>query len=430
MRVLMFGWEFPPHIAGGLGTACYGIVKGLSHCGVSTMFVMPSASGDEDQSAAQIINASDVPVQITDTMNVDDFLDKVQFVHIGTNMVPYLDPAEFHTLVEEDRRRQVRDFSVHYGHTYKFSGKYGSNLMEEVARYAMVGGTIAMTHKDEFDVIHAHDWLTYMAGIAAKRLSGKPLVVHVHATSFDRSSDNNIDTRVYDIEKRGMEAADRVITVSDLTRNIVITKYGIDPSKVVTVHNAVDFSGRSNVNVERGVKDKVVTFLGRITFQKGPEYFIEAAAKVLKRCDNVRFVMAGSGDMMNRSIRQVARLGISDRFHFTGFLRGKEVQEMFALSDVYVMPSVSEPFGISPLEAMRTGVPSVISKQSGAAEVLKYAFKVDFWDVDAMADEIYALLKYPALANFASKYGFDEVNTLKWNNAAVKIKNVYESVIK
>lgn len=430
MRVLMFGWEFPPHIAGGLGTACYGIVKGLSHCGVSTMFVMPSASGDEDQSAAQIINASDVPVQITDTMNVDDFLDKVQFVHIGTNMVPYLDPAEFHTLVEEDRRRQVRDFSVHYGHTYKFSGKYGSNLMEEVARYAMVGGTIAMTHKDEFDVIHAHDWLTYMAGIAAKRLSGKPLVVHVHATSFDRSSDNNIDTRVYDIEKRGMEAADRVITVSYLTRNIVITKYGIDPSKVVTVHNAVDFSGRSNVNVERGVKDKVVTFLGRITFQKGPEYFIEAAAKVLKRCDNVRFVMAGSGDMMNRSIRQVARLGISDRFHFTGFLRGKEVQEMFALSDVYVMPSVSEPFGISPLEAMRTGVPSVISKQSGAAEVLKYAFKVDFWDVDAMADEIYALLKYPALANFASKYGFDEVNTLKWNNAAVKIKNVYESVIK
>lgn len=430
MRVLMFGWEFPPHIAGGLGTACYGIVKGLAHNGVQTMFVMPSASGDEDRSAADIINASEIPVEVSSTMNVDDFLDKVQFVHIGTNMVPYLDPAEFHSLVEEDRKRQVRDFSIHYGQTYKFSGKYGSNLMEEVARYAMVGGTIAMTHKGEFDVIHAHDWLTYMAGIAAKRLSGKPLVVHVHATSFDRSSDNNIDTRVYDIEKRGMEAADRVITVSDLTRNIVITKYGIDPSKVVTVHNAVDFSGRSEIQVERGVKEKVVTFLGRITFQKGPEYFIEAAAKILKKCKNVRFVMAGSGDMMNRSIRQVARLGISDRFHFTGFLRGAEVQKMFALSDVYVMPSVSEPFGISPLEAMRSGVPSVISRQSGAAEVLKYAFKVDFWDVDAMADEIYALLQYPALADFASKYGYDEVNTLKWNNAAAKIKNVYESVIK
>ena len=430
MRVLMFGWEFPPHIAGGLGTACYGIVKGLAHNGVQTMFVMPSASGDEDRSAADIINASEIPVDVSSTMNVDDFLDKVQFVHIGTNMVPYLDPAEFHSLVEEDRKRQVRDFSIHYGQTYKFSGKYGSNLMEEVARYAMVGGTIAMPHKGEFDVIHAHDWLTYMAGIAAKRLSGKPLVVHVHATSFDRSSDNNIDTRVYDIEKRGMEAADRVITVSDLTRNIVITKYGIDPSKVVTVHNAVDFSGRSEIQVERGVKEKVVTFLGRITFQKGPEYFIEAAAKILKKCKNVRFVMAGSGDMMNRSIRQVARLGISDRFHFTGFLRGAEVQKMFALSDVYVMPSVSEPFGISPLEAMRSGVPSVISRQSGAAEVLKYAFKVDFWDVDAMADEIYALLQYPALADFASKYGYDEVNTLKWNNAAAKIKSVYESVIK
>ena len=430
MRVLMFGWEFPPHIAGGLGTACYGIVKGLAHNGVQTMFVMTSASGNEDGSAGDIINASEIPVDVSSTMNVDDFLDKVQFVHIGTNMVPYLDPAEFHSLVEEDRKRQVRDFSIHYGQTYKFSGKYGSNLMEEVARYAMVGGTIAMTQKGEFDVIHAHDWLTYMAGIAAKRLSGKPLVVHVHATSFDRSSDNNIDTCVYDIEKRGMEAADRVITVSDLTRNIVITKYGIDPSKVVTVHNAVDFSGRSEIQVERGVKEKVVTFLGRITFQKGPEYFIEAAAKILKKCKNVRFVMAGSGDMMNRSIRQVARLGISDRFHFTGFLRGAEVQKMFALSDVYVMPSVSEPFGISPLEAMRSGVPSVISRQSGAAEVLKYAVKVDFWDVDAMADEIYALLQYPALADFASKYGYDEVNTLKWNNAAAKIKSVYESVIK
>ncbi|MBQ8070322.1 MAG: glycosyltransferase [Bacteroidales bacterium] len=425
----MFGWEFPPHIAGGLGTACYGIVKGLAYNGVETLFVMPSASGDEDQSVAKIINASDVPVAVSSSLDVDEFLDKVQFVHIGTNMVPYLDPTEFHDLVEEERRRQVKDFRVQYGQKFKFSGKYGANLMEEVARYAMVGGTIAMEHKDEFDVIHAHDWLTYYAGIAAKRLTGKPLVVHVHATSFDRGSADNIDTRVYAIEKRGMEAADRVITVSDLTRNIVITKYGIDPSKVVTVHNAVDFSGKDNIKVERGVKDKVVTFLGRITFQKGPEYFIEAAAKVLKRTENVRFVMAGSGDMMNRSIRHVARLGISDRFHFTGFLRGADVQKMFALSDVYVMPSVSEPFGISPLEAMRTNVPSVISKQSGAAEVLRYAFKVDFWDVDAMADQIYALLQYPALASFAAKMGYDEVNALKWNNATAKMKKVYESVV-
>ena len=429
MRVLMFGWEFPPHIAGGLGTACYGIVKGLAYNGVDTIFVMPSASGDEDQSVAKIINASDVAVDTVST-TVDEFLNRVKFVHIGTNMVPYADPEEFSRLVEEDRQRQVKDFIISYGQKYKFSGKYGANLMEEVARYAMVGGTIAMQHRDEFDIIHAHDWLTYYAGIAAKELTGKPLVVHVHATSFDRGSADQIDSRVFAIEQRGMLAADKVVTVSDLTRNIVINKYGIDPSKVVTVHNAVDFSGRENLEIERGVKEKTVTFLGRITFQKGPEYFIEAAAKVLKRTKNVRFVMAGSGDMMNRAIRQAARLGITDRFHFTGFLRGMDVQKMFALSDVYVMPSVSEPFGISPLEAMRTGVPSIISKQSGAAEVLKYAFKVDFWDVDAMADDIYALLNYPALADFSAKMGYDEVNALKWNNATAKLKAVYQSVIK
>ena len=428
MKVLMFGWEFPPHIAGGLGTACEGIVKGLAYNGVETLFVMPSASGDEDQSATTIINASDVAVD-TVSSSVDEFLDKVKFIHIDSNLVPYVNPDEFETIVEQERKRQVKDFKVQYGMKYKFSGKYGTNLMEEVARYAMVGGTIALQHKDEFDVIHAHDWLTYLAGIAAKELTGKPLVVHVHATSYDRGDEKHIDTRVLDIETRGMLAADRVVTVSDLTRNIVVNKYHIDPAKVVTVHNAVDFSGRENLQVERGVEDKIVTFLGRITFQKGPEYFIEAAAKVLKRTKNVRFVMAGSGDMMNRCIKHVARLGISDRFHFTGFLRGMDVQKMFALSDVYIMPSVSEPFGISPLEAMRTSVPSVISKQSGAAEILDYAFKVDFWDVDALAADIYALLQYPALSRFAASRGFDEVNALKWNGATAKLKAVYESLV-
>ena len=428
MRVLMFGWEFPPHIAGGLGTACEGIVKGLAHNGVETLFVMPSASGDEDQSATTIINASDVAVD-TVSSTLDEFLGKVKFIHIDSDLVPYVGPEEFSNVLEEERKRQVKDFRIQYGQKFKFSGKYGANLMEEVARYAMVGGTIALQNRDRFDVIHAHDWLTYLAGIAAKELTGKPLVVHVHATSYDRGDEKHMDTRVLDIEKRGMEAADRVITVSDLTRNIVINKYGINPDKVVTVHNAVDFSGRENLMVERGVKDKVVTFLGRITFQKGPEYFIEAAAKVLKRTKNVRFVMAGSGDMMNRAIRQVARMGISDRFHFTGFLRGTDVQKMFALSDVYIMPSVSEPFGISPLEAMRTNVPSIISHQSGAAEVLKYAFKVDFWDVDAMADDIYALLQYPALSEFAAKQGYEEVNALKWNNATKKMIEVYKSVL-
>lgn len=425
MRVLMFGWEFPPHIAGGLGTACYGMVRGLANNGVDVLFVMPSASGDEDGRVARIISASDVEAADI-TCSPLDFLERINFLRIGTNMIPYVDPEDFTEMVEKDRRSQAQEFRINFKQKYKFSGKYGTNLMEEVARYALVGGTIAM--QNQFDVIHAHDWLTYPAGVAAKRLTGKPLVIHVHATEYDRSGEN-VNTQVYAIEKMGMEAADRVITVSNLTRNIVINRYGISPDKVFTVHNAVDFSGRSEMDVHRGVPEKVVTFLGRITFQKGPEYFIEAANKVLKYYKNVRFVMAGSGDLLNRSIRRVAKLGISDRFHFTGFLRGADVQRMFAMSDVYVMPSVSEPFGISPLEAMRTGVPTIISKQSGVAEVLRHSIKVDFWDIDAMADAIYGILRYPALGAMASRCGLDEVNTLKWNNAAKKIKEIYLSTI-
>jgi glycosyltransferase involved in cell wall biosynthesis len=226
-----------------------------------------------------------------------------------------------------------------------------------------------------------------------------------------------------------MEAADRVIAVSNLTRNIVVEKYGIAPERVVTVHNAVRFAQSDGAAVERGVDDKIVTFLGRITYQKGPDYFVEAAAKVLKRLPGVRFVMAGSGDMLNHVIRRVARLGIADRFHFTGFLKGDDVQRMFAMSDVYVMPSVSEPFGISPLEAMKSNVPVIISKQSGVAEVLDYAVKVDYWDVDAMADAIYALVRYPALSEMFAKKGLEEVTGLKWDNAAAEVKKVYEACV-
>lgn len=421
----MFGWEFPPHISGGLGTACYGLTKGLANLGVEVLFVMPSASGDEDQSAVSIINASDVVVTET-VKNVNDFLEKVQFLRIGSNLVPYLDPVQFANLVKEQKEGQIEDYKLHFGQKYKFSGKYGANLMEEVARYAMVAGEIAL--KNDFDVIHAHDWLTYLAGVAAKKLTGKPLVVHIHATEFDRSG-NNINAEVYELEKLGMKEADMVIAVSNLTRNIVINKYGINPNKVVTVHNAIDFQNFENMDVSRGVEEKIVTFLGRITFQKGPEYFIEAANKVLKKYPNVRFVMAGSGDLLNRSIRRVAKLGISTHFHFTGFLKGEDVQKMFAYSDVYVMPSVSEPFGISPLEAMMANVPTIISKQSGVAEVLDHAIKVDFWDIDAMSDAIYALLSYPALSQMAVRKGLDEVNALKWENAANQVKEIYSKII-
>lgn len=425
MKVLMFGWEFPPHISGGLGTACQGLTTGLANCETEVLFVMPSASGDEDQSSVNIIDASDIETSET-CRDVKEFLDKVQFIKIGSNLVPYLDPELFTEVVTQEQEREIEEFKLSLGEKYKFSGKYGKNLMEEVARYALVAGEIAL--REEFDIIHAHDWLTYMAGVTAKRISGKPLVVHMHATEFDRSG-KNINSEVYNLEKRGMSEADKVIAVSNLTRNIIINNYGIDPSKVVTVHNAVDFQDSKAVEIERGVPEKIATFLGRITYQKGPEYFIEAAHKVLKRYPNVRFVMAGSGDLLNRSIKRVAKLGISHKFHFTGFLRGREVQEMFAYSDIYIMPSVSEPFGISPLEAMQANVPTIISKQSGVAEVLNHAIKVDFWDIDAIADSVYGLLKYPALSKMAVKHGLDEVNSLKWDAAALKVKQVYSSLL-
>lgn len=426
----MFGWEFPPHIAGGLGTACYGMTRGLARNGVEVVFVMPRAYGDEDQRFARVVNASDVEtIGTRDHEFSEELLEKVSFIHIDSNMLPYISPEEYAAYHDEFvRSGRTHEWTDVWKQRYTFSGKYGANLMEEVARYAMVAAQVAKDLEGQFDVIHAHDWLTYFAGIAAKRVSGKPLVVHMHATEFDRSGEN-INRRVYAIEKAGMQAADRVIAVSELTRRIVIGKYGIPADKVVTVHNAVRFGESEEAAPERAVKDKVVTFLGRITYQKGPDYFVEAAAKVLQRVSDVRFVMAGSGDLMNHVVRRVAQLGIADRFHFTGFLKGGEVQRMFRLSDVYVMPSVSEPFGISPLEAMRSGVPVIISRQSGVAEVLDYAIKVNYWDVDALADAIYGLLTYPALGRMFASKGLEEVTGLKWTNAAAKIKTVYETVV-
>ena len=429
MKILMFGWEFPPHIAGGLGTACYGLTKGLAKHDVEVIFVMPHATGKEDQRYVKVVNASEVEA-LYGNYGKDFIPGNMTFIHIDSNMVPYISPEEFDRERSEmaETKGSERTHGDIWRERYNFSGKYGANLMEEVARYAVVAAEVARQYAGQFDVIHAHDWLTYYAGIAAKEVSGKPLVVHMHATEFDRSGEN-VNQQVYNIERAGMEAADKVIAVSNLTRNIIINRYGIYASKVVTVHNAVTFASDDRNEVKRGVDDKIVTFLGRITYQKGPDYFVEAAAKVLKRLPNVRFVMAGSGDMMNHIIRRVAKLGIADRFHFTGFLKGDDVQKMFAMSDVYIMPSVSEPFGISPLEAMKSNVPVIISKQSGVAEVLDYAVKVDYWDVDAMADAIYALLQYPALGKMFARKGLEEVTGLKWDDAAEKVKKVYESVI-
>ncbi len=423
MRILMFGWEFPPHISGGLGTACFGLTKGLAKHKVNVIFVVPRAYGDEDQQAVRIVNASDVPFDFNDT-EYKEFWNRVKYMEIGSNIIPYVGPEEFEKALEKRKKTGESFTSNVFSKQYKFSGKYGANLMEEVSRYALIASAVAL--KEDYDIIHAHDWLTYPAGIAAKKSSGKPLVIHIHATEFDRTGEN-VNDIVYAIEKEGFENADRIIAVSNLTRNTVINRYGINPDKIVTVYNAVDQSLIKEIEeVKRTLNDKIVTFLGRITYQKGPEYFIEAAHKILKRDKNVRFVMAGSGDMLNKMIERVAALGIADRFHFTGFLKGNDVNKMFALSDVFVMPSVSEPFGIVPLEAMRVNVPVVISKQSGVSEILKHAFKIDFWDVDAMADSIYGLCHYEALSEMFKKYGKEEVESLKWEDAALNVKNVYE----
>jgi len=425
MKVLMFGWEFPPHIAGGLGTACYGLTKGLAKNKVEVLFVMPKASKDEDETYVKIINASDVEVN-TEFTHLQEFSENVQFLEIKSKLVPYIGLDEYFRIVNQLNSEILEEEKEFTKRKYNFSGKYSEQLMNEVEHYALVAAQIAKDY--DFDIIHAHDWLTYKAGIAARKVSGKPLVVHVHATEFDRSGEYQKNDMVYGLEKYGITEAEAVCAVSELTRNIVIQKYGASPEKVFTLHNAVEPTGKEPIR-KKYVDEKIVTFLGRVTFQKGPEYFVEAAKKVLEKVPNVRFVLAGDGDRMAQIINQVAESGIADRFHFTGFLRGADIDLMFGMSDVYVMPSISEPFGISPLEAMRANVPTIISKQSGVAEVLTHAIKVDFWDIDGMADAIYGIISYPALSNFFAVKGKEDVDNLKWEYVAKKLKEIYQLIL-
>lgn len=418
MKALMFGWEFPPHILGGLGTASYGLTKGMHNCGnMDITFVIPKPWGDEERDFANIIGACNTPVAWRD----------VNWDYVENRLGKFMDPQLYFDM----RNKIYADFNYMYLNDLgciDFSGRYPDNLIEEINNYSIVAGVIARTI--DCDVIHSHDWLTYPAGIHAKNVTGKPLVIHVHATDFDRSR-GNVNPTVFGIEKDGMTHADHIITVSNLTRQTVIDKYGIDPAKVTTVHNAVIPLSDDLLSIPKpDNREKVVTFLGRITMQKGPEYFVEAAVKVLQKCHNVRFVMAGSGDMMDQMIALAAKRGIADRFHFTGFLRGRQVYEMLKASDVYIMPSVSEPFGISPLEAMQMGVPSIISKQSGCAEILNNVIKTDYWDIDAMADAIHSIISYPAMYESLKNEGLEEMKGITWEKAGQKVIDIYNQVIK
>jgi len=430
MKVLMFGWEFPPLISGGLGTACYRMTQALVNKNVEITFVVPKKYDTIWQNGSNIIGANDTMMSNEDMIYInqnnpitEDSMN-MQIIKINSSLVPYIGMDDYYNIINTPLTKIETLHKTTY-RKFDFSGGYNQNLMEEVDKYAFVAGQIARTQK--FDVIHCHDWLTYKAGIIAKQISSKPLVVHVHATEYDRSGEN-VNPQVYKIEKMGMDCADKIVCVSNYTKRIVYHKYNQPIDKIVTIYNGINLQEKKIIKKTNVFNKKIVTFLGRVTFQKGPDYFIEAAAKVLKQDKNIIFVLAGKGDMLNRMITLVAKKRISENFFFTGFLQGKLVDEMFAMSDVYVMPSVSEPFGISPLEAMRNGVPTIISKQSGVSEIVSYAMKVDFWDIDAMANAIYGLTHYPALSNMMIRNALQEIKKITWEKTAEDLIDIYKSL--
>ncbi len=471
MKVLMLGWEFPPHISGGLGTACLGLTRGLAQQGVEVVFVVPRARGDEDAAhLSEMVGANQVEVtpESAQAQVIEEEWDpalgpeheqrawrvrrSLELVAIDSLLLPYLTPETYQARLTEHleqvqvlagsgARRRMRvvpmapvgtaapatSQAAGPKRTLEFSGSYGRDLMSEVGRYATAAAEVALQR--EHDVIHAHDWMAVPAGLAASRASGKPLVLHVHACEYDRSGEH-VNPAVRELEKLGMEGADRVVCVSNYTARLVRTRYGIDPRKIRVVHNGLDRAAAAPaVPHARRIPEPIVLFLGRVTFQKGPDYFLETAARVVQIEPHVKFVMSGSGDMLPAMIERAARLGIARQVHFTGFLRGAEVERMYSMADIYVMPSVSEPFGISPLEAMALDVPVVLSRQSGVSEVLKNALKVDFWDVQETANKILALLRYPALSATLRGEGREEVARLGWDRPAGLVNDVYREVV-
>jgi glycosyltransferase involved in cell wall biosynthesis len=416
MQILMFGWEFPPRISGGLGTACFGMTRALTGLGHEIVFVMPHCDEEAPSGFIELIAASRVPVLSADR-KAPAAWKNLTLRAIHSSLRPYLNDRRYRALLSGPSGSRL----------FNITGDYGADLISESVRYGKAAGVIARERR--FDIIHAHDWMTVFAGIEARAVSGRPLILHIHSLEFDRSGEH-IHQDIYDIERHGMEAADRVIAVSHYTRRTIVERYGVNPAKISVVHNAVIKDdalpdGRLRKDPER----KIVLFLGRITLQKGPDYFIEAAARVLKEMPEVTFVMAGDGDMMPQMVERVAELAIGDNFYFTGFLTRAEVERIYAISDLYVMPSVSEPFGITPLEAMRCDVPVIISRQSGVSEILHHVLKVDFWDVSEMADKMIAVLRRPVLAADMVARSREELRQIHWEGAAAKIETIYRSLI-
>lgn len=398
----MFGWEFPPFKSGGLGTACRDLVKGLVRNGTEVTFVMPTAPAGAHSEGATIIGA-------------DNFLSKVKVRKVRSTLGPYQTAR-----TEEEHLAYIKK----YGAAPK-DGVYGKNLHAEVDRYALCAFEIA--REEPHDIIHAHDWMTYQAGINARQTSGKPLVVHIHATEFDRTG-GNPNSLISHTEWLGLTAADLVIANSNLTKQNVMKHYLIPEDKIKVVHWGIEADNpaygmgyRSSLNEN----DKIVLFLGRVTIQKGPDYFVEAARRALDYVPEARFVVAGDGDMLPRMIHRVGEMGIADKFLFTGFLRGDDVHRAFQMADLYVMPSVSEPFGLVALEAMRNNTPVLISKQSGVAEVINNALKVDFWDVDEMTNKIVGVLRHSPLREELRDNGHQESGRFNLDEPARKTMQAY-----
>ncbi|MEK6705454.1 MAG: glycosyltransferase family 4 protein [Bdellovibrionota bacterium] len=455
MKTLMLGWEYPPHISGGLGTACQGLTTALAKLGVKIDFVIPKVEGDEHAEHMAIIDpASATHLNMPDMNGTQNNHDKqgmlagpsttttvnktarnIRFVEIPANLYPYAMPNKKYSYVEHFKSiskeivlpAQITEILERAAEQAPDFPNYNGDLFAEVDRYTK--NVIKMAGNSFFDIIHAHDWMTFPAGIALSRLTGVPLVTHVHSLEHDRSGDN-VNEHIHIIERSGVENAHTVIAVSYYTRSVINQQHGIPLDKIAVVHNGV-YSKEvvQSYKKEKCAKPKIVLFLGRITFQKGPDYFVEAAAKVIPAMPDVTFVMAGTGDMLNPLINRVTDLGLEKHFVFTGFLKGEEVERMFSVADLYVMPSVSEPFGITPLEAMNHDVPVIISKQSGVSEILKNALKIDYWDVDKLAHLIISVLKYPEVREDIATMAREEVRRIRWEAAAEKVFQLYCKIL-
>ncbi len=410
MKVLMLGWEFPPVFSGGLGTACYGLTKGLNHNHVDVTFVMPTGPKGMKGEYVNLLVA-------------DKLFDKESFriKTVDSILTPYMDSKAYN----KARKDYTTKSSEKDDDSSSAKDLYGGNVYEEVLRFAERVKLIAA--EGDFDIIHAHDWMTYQAGIEAKKISGKPLVVHIHATSFDRSGGNGVNQYVYDLERHGFNEADKIAAVSNYTKGMLTKHYGISPDKIQVVHNAVEFQKTKKFKISS--HDKVVLFLGRVTLQKGPEYFMKAAKIVIDHDPDVKIIFAGSGDMDGQIVELAAELGIANKVLFAGFLRGDDVSRAYQMADVYVMPSVSEPFGITPLESMKVGTPVIISRQSGVSEVINHVLKVDFWDVEDLANKIYSVINYRSLHHELKHHGSMEVNKFNWDIPAEKCVKIYEELL-